>query len=176
MNIMPSTNAPSAVVLHAPEPITAPAPNPNVVVPIPVASAANVSLGVSVAAASLPQPRDVLSHLTPGDREAIAAATGVQLSSGDVVTEARSSGVPPWGLIMALAMDRKTGAVQGEITPQYLSAVFARHANAPMPFHPQYLNAALLYLRAQAPSGAAQASSTPTAPSGSSGTAVNVFG
>ena len=177
MNIIPSANAPSVVVLHAAEPVALPVTPRNVVVPTPVGSAANVSLGVSVdSAASRSQPRDLLSHLTPSDREVIAAASGVQLSSSDVVTEARSSGVPPWGLIMALAMDRKSGALQGEITPQYLSAVFARHANAPMPFHPQYLNAALLYLRAQASSGVTQASTTPSAPSRSSGTTVSVFG
>jgi hypothetical protein len=181
MMIVPSANAPSVVALHVAEPSTVAASAPNVVVPTPVGSAANVSVGVSIDSTTPQppaQPRDLLSHLTTSDRDVIAAATGVQLNAGDVVTEARSSGVPPWGLIMALAMDRKSGALQGEISPAYLSAVFARHENAEMPFHPQYLSAALLFLRSQG-SSAPQPPAAPVAapvPSALSRGKVNVFG
>ena len=76
---------------------------------------------------------------------------------------------------MALAMDRKSGALKGDITSQYLSAVFARHANQQMPFHPQYLNTALLYLRAQS----ADSTQVPPAAAGSAGAGdptLNVYG
>ena len=171
MNIVPSANAPTTVTLHLAEPIPLAVPVPSTVMPTPVGSANNVSVQVSVdtAAATSQPPRDLLSHLTRGDREVIAAATGVQLTSSDMVTEARSGGVPPWGLIMAIAQDRKSGALKGEITPQYLSAVFARHANEKMPFHPQYLDAALMYLRAHSPGAPAPA------PTATSGGTVNVF-
>ena len=173
MYVVPSASAPNVVALHMPEPVLPMAAAPSAVVPVPVGSPSNVSVQVSVdtAAATPQQQRDLLSHLTAGDRKVIAAATGVQLTSSDVVTEARSSGVPPWGLIMALAMDRKSGALQGNITSQYLSTVFARHENTPMPFHPQYLNAALLYLRTQ--------STDPTpipAAARAGGPTINVYG
>ena len=173
MNIVSSANAPTTVTLHVTEPIPPAVPVSAAVVPTPVASAANVGVQVSLdsAKAAFP-PRDLLSYLTVGDREVIAAATGVQLASSDVVTEARAGAVPPWNLIMAIALDRKSGALQGDITPGYLSAVFATHANAPMPFNPQYLNAALLYLRAQASNTSAPA----PAATATSGSTVNVFG
>ncbi len=173
MNIVPSANAPTVLAMHLPEPVIPAVPVLTTVVPTPVGSARNVSVEVSVDTAAPPsQPRDLLSHLTAGDRELIAASTGVQLSSSDVATPARSTGVPPWGLIMALAMDRKSGALRGEITPQYLSAVFARHANEQLPFHPDYLDAALMYLRANSPGAPAPAPAT----SATSGGTVNVFG
>jgi len=172
MYVVPSASAPSVTALHVPEQVPVMAQAPTAVAPVPVGSTGNVSVQVTVdTAATVSQPRDLLSHLTRGDREIIAASTGVQLTSSDVVTEARSTGVPPWNLIMALAQDRKSGALQGEITAGYLSAVFAAHANAPMPFNPSYLNAALLYLRAQA--GPA-ASSAPAA-ANSARTSVNVY-
>jgi len=179
MYVVPSASAPSVTALHTPEPVPVAAPAPATVVPVPVGSTGNVSVQVSVdtAAAAAPhKQRDLLSHLTSGDRKVIAAATGVQLTASDVVTEARASGAPPWNLIMSIALDRKSGALQGDITPGYLSAVFAAHANAPLPFNPQYLNAALLYLRSQAPSAPAPEPAPALAgPAGLAGT-LNVFG
>jgi hypothetical protein len=52
-----------------------------------------------------------------------------------------------------------------------LSAVFARHANEQMPFHPTYLDAALMYLRANSPGAPAPAS----AATATSTSTVNVF-
>ena len=172
MNIVPSANAPTTVTLHVAEPIPLAVPVPTAVVPTPVGSAANVGVQVRLESAkAAPAPRDLLSHLTAGDRKVIAAATGVQLTSSDVMTKARAEAVPPWNLIMAIASDRRSGTLQGDITPGYLSAVFATHANAEMPFNPLYLNAALLYLRAQASHTSAPApATTATLPS-----TVNVF-
>ena len=97
MNIVPSANAPSVVALHVPEPVTLAVPVPTSVVPTPVGSAASVSVQVSVdtTAATSQPPRDLLSHLTAGDRKVIAAATGVQLTSSDVMTKARAEAVRP---------------------------------------------------------------------------------
>ncbi|WP_433199362.1 hypothetical protein ACQP00_26845 [Dactylosporangium sp. CS-047395] len=53
----------------------------------------------------LPASQQVLSKLTPGDRAAIAGATGYHLSPTGAVTNA-SGAVPPWSFIMAFAASR----------------------------------------------------------------------
>ncbi|WP_433072846.1 hypothetical protein ACQP1P_24350 [Dactylosporangium sp. CA-052675] len=53
----------------------------------------------------LPASQQVLSKLTPGDRAAIAGATGYHLSPTGAVTNA-SAAVPPWSFIMAFAASR----------------------------------------------------------------------
>jgi hypothetical protein len=52
----------------------------------------------------LPGSQQMLSKLTPGDRAAIAGATGYHLSPTGAVTNVR--GVPPWSFIMAFAASR----------------------------------------------------------------------
>ncbi|GGM38133.1 hypothetical protein ACFFX1_15770 [Dactylosporangium sucinum] len=52
----------------------------------------------------LPASQQVLSKLTPGDRAAIAGATGYRLSPTGAVTNV--GGVPPWSFIMAFAASR----------------------------------------------------------------------
>ncbi|WP_330186057.1 hypothetical protein KZZ52_29845 [Dactylosporangium sp. AC04546] len=52
----------------------------------------------------LPASQQVLSKLTPGDRAAIAGATGYHLSPTGAVTNV--GGVPPWSFIMAFAASR----------------------------------------------------------------------
>ncbi|WP_426514378.1 hypothetical protein ACPPVO_29460 [Dactylosporangium sp. McL0621] len=47
----------------------------------------------------------MLSKLTPGDRAAIAGATGYHLSQTGAVTNA-SDAVPPWSFILAFAASR----------------------------------------------------------------------
>lgn len=64
----------------------------------------------------LPGSQQVLSKLTPGDRAAIAGATGYQLSPTGAVTNV--GGFPPWSFIMAFAAMRtgtaeKAVAVEG---------------------------------------------------------------
>jgi hypothetical protein len=53
---------------------------------------------------SLPASQQLLSQLTPGDRAAIAGATGYQLSPSGAVTNV--GGMPPWSFIMAFAASR----------------------------------------------------------------------
>jgi hypothetical protein len=53
----------------------------------------------------LPASQQVLSKLTPGDRAAIAGATGYHLSPTGAVTNV-SGAVPPWSFILAFAASR----------------------------------------------------------------------
>ncbi|MER7007662.1 hypothetical protein ABT297_32105 [Dactylosporangium sp. NPDC000555] len=64
----------------------------------------------------LPASQQVLSKLTPGDRAAIAGATGYQLSPTGAVTNA-SRAVPPWSFIMAFAASRTAQPVEGPRQP-----------------------------------------------------------
>jgi hypothetical protein len=63
----------------------------------------------------LPASQQVLSKLTPGDRAAIAGATGYHLSPTGAVTNA-SGAVPPWSFIMAFAASRTAVEPADEVT------------------------------------------------------------
>ncbi|WP_432967852.1 hypothetical protein [Dactylosporangium sp. CA-233914] len=82
--------------LTAGTPAAPPAPPPKSAQPPAVQAPAPPPKG------GLPASQQVLSKLTPGDRAAIAGATGYQLSPTGAVTNA-SGAVPPWSFIMAFA-------------------------------------------------------------------------
>jgi hypothetical protein len=61
----------------------------------------------------LPSTQQVLSQLTPGDRAAIAAATGYRLSSSGEITN--PGGLPPWSFILGYA--EQCGADRAQSAP-----------------------------------------------------------
>ncbi|WP_432824354.1 hypothetical protein [Dactylosporangium sp. CA-092794] len=73
----------------------------------------------------LPASQQVLSKLTPGDRAAIAGATGYHLSPTGAVTNATGA-VPPWSFIMAFAASR-TAAEPAEEATRAVSAADDGH-------------------------------------------------
>ncbi|UWZ33626.1 hypothetical protein Drose_20225 [Dactylosporangium roseum] len=86
---------------------TVSAPHP-VSAPRPATGSARVEPVAPPPRGSLPGSQQVLSKLTPGERAAIAGATGYHLSPTGAVTNV--GGVPPWSFIMAFAAARTAGA------------------------------------------------------------------
>ncbi|GAA2636787.1 hypothetical protein GCM10010399_82320 [Dactylosporangium fulvum] len=79
-----------------------------VAAPRAATSSAQVEPVVPPPRGSLPGSQQVLSKLTPGERAAIAGATGYHLSPTGAVTNV--GGVPPWSFIMAFAASRTAAA------------------------------------------------------------------
>jgi hypothetical protein len=74
----------------------------------------------------LPASQQMLSKLTPGDRAAIAGATGYHLSPTGAITNATGA-VPPWSFILAFAASRTAQPVEQQAEQQ---AEEAQHAAA----------------------------------------------
>ena len=87
-----------------------------------------------------PESASSLTVLTADDRALIKAATGYEVSSSGVVTNAAIDEVEPF--ISTLASDRAAGRLRGEITLPYLNGLVAR-SNA----NPDYLSGAVEYLK-----------------------------
>jgi hypothetical protein len=85
-----------------PPPVEGPAPAVDAVAPPPKGG--------------LPASQQVLSKLTPGDRAAIAGATGYRLSPTGAVTNVTGA-IPPWSFIMAFAASRTAEPVQEAVRP-----------------------------------------------------------
>ncbi|MFI5907729.1 hypothetical protein [Dactylosporangium sp. NPDC051541] len=96
---------------------TAAAPPPAPPKPVPgAATNAAVEAPAPPPKGGLPASQQVLSKLTPGDRAAIAGATGYHLSPTGAVTNV-SGAVPPWSFIMAFAASR-TAAEPADAAPR----------------------------------------------------------
>jgi hypothetical protein len=76
----------------------------------------------------LPASQQMLSKLTPGDRAAIAGATGYHLSQTGAVTNA-SDAVPPWSFILAFAASRTAVEPDPDPVPAPGSAADGQHVD-----------------------------------------------
>ncbi|MGI5241351.1 hypothetical protein [Dactylosporangium sp. CA-139066] len=76
----------------------------------------------------LPASQQVLSKLTPGDRAAIAGATGYHLSPTGAVTNATGA-VPPWSFIMAFAASRTAQPAEESAQTQQAAAGDRSHVD-----------------------------------------------
>jgi hypothetical protein len=92
-----------------------------------------------------PQDGNLLSYLTPADRQLLQAVTGFEVSSdGQVVNPDYSKSVDD--LIVEVANARYYGELTGEVTGDYLKGMFAKYAgseNMAASFSPERLQKAL---------------------------------
>ncbi|GAA3298606.1 hypothetical protein Dvina_27475 [Dactylosporangium vinaceum] len=102
--------------LTASTPAAAPPPAPPKTAVPGAATNAAVEAPAPPPKGGLPASQQVLSKLTPGDRAAIAGATGYHLSPTGAVTNV-SGAVPPWSFIMAFAASRTAGPPDDTVKP-----------------------------------------------------------
>ena len=91
-----------------------------------------------------PQVGNLLSYLTPADRELLQAVTGFEVSSDGQVMNPGKDTVDD--LIVEVANARYYGELTGEVTGDYLKGMFAKYAgseNMAASFSPERLEKAL---------------------------------
>lgn len=126
--------------------------------PSPIATSSVTSSGFEAALAAVaPQPKvsdaqryapqegNLLSYLTPADRQLLQAATGFEISSdGQVMNPIYGESVD--SLIVEVANARYYGELTGEVTGDYLKGMFAKYAGSESmaaSFSPERLEKAL---------------------------------
>ncbi|MGY1843011.1 hypothetical protein [Modestobacter sp. SYSU DS0875] len=91
-----------------------------------------------------PNGDNLLSYLTPGDRQLLQAATGYEISSDGTVLNPGKE--PVDSMIVIMAIHRQNGQLQGEVTSGYLTGLFRQYAGSSdmaASFSPDRLNKAL---------------------------------
>jgi hypothetical protein len=91
----------------------------------------------------------LLRALTSNDRAVLAAATGFDVTDSGQIRDPGNR-IPPWGLFLTVAGDRRNGSLVGPADAAYFNAAFARADAAGAPLDPRHLVAVLAFLDATA--------------------------